>query len=369
MLKIKRNSLLKPLQSVSGIIERRHTLPILSNFLWRQSKNKLVLTATDLEIQVETRIELEKGDKHDEMEATIPARKLLDILNTIPEDADLELNKHDESIKIRTGKSRFNLHTLPVQDYPLLADKPDEQPTQIEISQRKFKKMLTQVDYAMAVQDIRFYLNGLLLKAEKKQIELVGTDGHRLAYIQEELSSTTEKTDLIIPRKAVLELKKLLSDSDIPLRILKTSNQALFDLGESKLITKLVDGAFPDYQRVIPKDYEKNFDIQREDLLHALQRASVLANEKFKGVRWVLSNNLLRVACTNAEQEEAEEELELNYSFEPMDIGFNITYILDVLKSTKEDVINCAVGDENSSMLITLQGNQTFKYVVMPMKI
>ncbi|MAW33407.1 MAG: DNA polymerase III subunit beta [Proteobacteria bacterium] len=367
MLTISSNKLYRPLQAVTGIVERRHTLPILSNVLWELNTNSLVLTATDMEIQVQVTIDITPSTT--ETSITLPARKLLDIIRTLQTDSVLTIGQKETSVKIETGNSKFNLQTLPAADYPRLADANKDKEIIFSLSQSELKEKLLQVHYSMATQDIRYYLNGLLIQKRGSTLEFVATDGHRLGYVSKPLQDSSPDTQFIVPRKAVQELIKLLEEGDSLVKIRKGETQVTFDLGSIELTTKLVEGTFPDYQRVIPKGYTKSFSISREELLHALQRAAVLANEKFRGVRWVLSDNLLRVACTNADQEEAEEELAIEYSYDPMDIGFNINYLIDVLNNTKVENINCAVADENSSMLITIPGNQSFKYVVMPMKI
>ncbi len=371
MLTINADTLLKPLQSVTGIVERRHTLPILSNVLWQITPTRLVMTATDLEIQIQSSIELStsSGSQASTTETTLPARKMIDILRTLPDGIEMQFQRSENTVKIRAGKTKFNLQTLSASDYPIMAEEAKQTTLSITVDQEILKKKLLQVQYAMATQDIRYYLNGLLIQVKQNNMELVATDGHRLAYTDCEIEGDHPSGQFIIPRKAIIELIKLLDDAEGKIRIEKTENQASFDLGKIRLITKLVEGTFPDYQRVIPKDYEKNFAIPRQKLLNALQRAAILANEKFRGVRWVLGDKLLRLACTNAEQEEAEEEMEIDYHHEAMDIGFNINYLLDVLTNTKTENVNCALGDENSSMLITVPNDEAFKYVVMPMKI
>ena len=371
MLTINADTILKPLQAVTGIVERRHTLPILSNVLWQISPSKLSMTATDLEIQIQATIETptSSGTQASTSETTLPARKMMDILRTLPDGIDMEFQRSENLVKIRAGKTKYNLQTLPASDYPIMAEEKKQTTLSITVDQQTLKKKLLQVQYSMATQDIRYYLNGLLIQVTENKLELVATDGHRLAYTDCEIEGRQASTQFIIPRKAITELIKLLDNAEGEIRIEKSDNQASFDLGKVKLITKLVEGTFPDYQRVIPKNYDKVFAIPRQELLNALQRAAILANEKFRGVRWVLGDKLLRLACTNAEQEEAEEEMEVDYHHEAMDIGFNINYLLDVLNNTKADTVNCALGDENSSMLITIPKEQSFKYVVMPMKI
>jgi DNA polymerase III subunit beta len=366
ILNIEKDVLLKPLQAVSGIVERRHTLPILSNVLIEAEKDHLNLVATDLEIQVSTSAHLEKAVSN--YAVTVSARKLQDILRALPEKTVVSLDAQDGKLQVKAGKSRFNLQTLPSQDYPRLAEA-GTAATTVTLSQRELRSLLQLVQYGMAQQDIRYYLNGLLLVAEDSKLIMVATDGHRLAYASAQLSGTSERTEVIVPRKAVLELSKLLGDSDEQVEIQLLANQVRFSFSGIELVSKVVDGKFPDFTRVIPSNYKKHFVIDRITLQQALQRAAILSNEKFRGVRWVLAGNSLRIVCTNAEQEEAEEELEVQYNGDPLDIGFNIVYLLDVLGNLNVSEIDCALGDANSSMLITVPGNSEFKYVVMPMRI
>ena len=366
LLDIERDTLLKPLQAVSGIVERRHTLPILSNVLLEAAAKDLKLFATDLEIQVATRTSLSKSANSHAI--TVSARKLQDILRSLPEATTLSLESQDSKLVLKAGKSRFNLQTLPAEDFPRLAEGTGEA-TSISVPQKNLKRMLQLVQYAMAQQDIRYYLNGLLLLVEEDKLTLVATDGHRLAYISTKLEEKHPRAEAILPRKAVLEMVKLLSDSDDSVDLQIQQNQVRSRFDSVDLLSKVVDGKFPDFTRVIPANPPGRFVISRIELQQALQRASILSNEKFRGVRWVLTKNLLRIVCTNAEQEEAEEELEVDYAGEPLDIGFNVTYLLDVLNNLSADQIECALGDANSSMLMTVPGDKNFKYVVMPMRI
>ncbi|NIO41443.1 MAG: DNA polymerase III subunit beta [Burkholderiales bacterium] len=363
---LKRDTLLKPLQAVSGIVERRHTLPILSNVLLETNDGELNLLATDLEIQVATKAKLSK--KASSQAITVSARKLQDILRSLPDAATVSLETQDSKLVLRTGKSRFNLQTLPADDFPRLADGAGEA-TSVKVAQKQLKRMLQLVQYAMAQQDIRYYLNGLLMLVDGDKLTLVATDGHRLAYIAAALEEKHSRVEAILPRKAVLELVKLLGESEDVVELHLQQNQVRSRFGDVDLLSKVVDGKFPDFARVIPSNPPSRFAISRTDLQQALQRASILSNEKFKGVRWVLTKNLLRIVCTNAEHEEAEEELEIEYSGEALDIGFNVTYLLDVLNNLSADQVECALGDANSSMLITVPGDKNFKYVVMPMRI
>jgi DNA polymerase-3 subunit beta len=366
ILDIDKDVLLKPLQAVSGIVERRHTLPILSNVMLETNGSDLNLVATDLEIQIATSAKLEKTSA--DHSVTVSARKLQDILRALPENTSVTLDAQENRLQVKAGKSRFNLQTLPAQDFPKLADG-GAATSSVRLPQKVFRDLLALVQYGMAQQDIRYYLNGLLLVADGSQLTMVATDGHRLAYATTTLSTEVEKSEVIVPRKAILELAKLLQDVDDEIEIQLLPNQIRFVFAGINIVSKVVDGKFPDYTRVIPSNYKKHFAVGRIVLQQALQRASILSNEKFRGVRWVLTANSLRIVCSNAEQEEAEEELVVDYSGDPLDIGFNIVYLLDVLNNLDVEEVDCAVGDANSSMLITVPGNKDFKYVVMPMRI
>lgn len=366
LIETDRDALLRPLQAVTGVVERRHTLPILSNVLLERRPGSLSLMATDLEIQVTT-----SSDCRDDSEyvgVTVSARKLQDILRSLPETSLVTLEATDSRLHVRAGRSRFNLQTLPAKDFPRLAESADPGCT-ITLSQKALKHLLGLVQYAMAQQDIRYYLNGLLVMVGGAELTVVATDGHRLALARLKLDQEASSQEVILPRKAVVELAKLLLDSEDSVRMDVLGNQVRFEFGSIHLVTKVVDGKFPDYRRVIPTSHSKRFQVDRLLLLQALQRAAILSNEKFRGVRWVLTDNRLRVACTNTEQEEAQEELEIGYEGEPLDIGFNVTYLTDVLANLSAPTVDCALGDANSSALITVPGDDSFSYVVMPMRI
>jgi DNA polymerase-3 subunit beta len=367
LVQIQRDALLKPLQAVTGIVEKRHTLPILSNVLIERANDRLNLIATDLEIQVSTGSEVGEAGGEDSS-LTVSARKLQDILRALPEGAELALEVQNNRLQVRAGKSRFNLQTLPASDFPKMGD---AGPVlgKVTLPQKAFRELLLLVQYSMAQQDIRYYLNGLLLVFDEGQLKVVATDGHRLSYAARPLGEQQEKREVILPRKAVLELSKLLEETDEPLVIEIFGSQARFTFNSIVLVTKIIDGKFPDYTRVIPSTYQKRFAIDRVQLLQSLQRAAILANEKFRGVRWLVTGSSLRISCTNNEQEEAQEELEINYPGDAVDIGFNITYLLDVLNNVNSGKVECALGDANSSMLITLPEQRDFRYVVMPMRI
>ena len=364
-----RDELLKPLQVVSGIVERRHTLAILANLLFRKSANTVSFVSTDIEIQITTKAAFGVGD--DEVTTTVGARKILDILRALPE-GPVSLSLKDNRMVVQSGKSRFSLQTLSATEFPVMQTS-GEQTASWKMSQKAFKQLISQVYFAMAQQDIRYYLNGMLLVLEGKDLIAVATDGHRLAFSQTTLEHAPtgggQKQEIIIPRKTILECQHLLGDDDEPVELSLSGNQIKLNFGEIELISKLVEGKFPDYQRVIPKGHKNTLIVSRELLQASLQRAAILTTEKFKGVRFSLSNNKITIQSTNAEQEEAQEELEIEYNGEAVEIGFNVTYLLDVLANIKNSDIQISLGDANSSAVITLPKAESFKYVVMPMRI
>jgi DNA polymerase-3 subunit beta len=366
LIKAQRDSILTPLQSVCGIVEKRHTLPILSNVLIEKSGDQLTWLATDIEIQIRTNTGGASGT--DKTAVTVGARKLQDILRSLPDSADVSLELADKRMQVRAGKSRFNLQTLPAEDYPRMAQADGEQ-ARLKLTQKQFKRLIGLVQYAMAQQDIRYYLNGLLLVVAGSEIRVIATDGHRLAYASEKLSESMSRSEVILPRKTILELSRLLSDNDEALEISLSPNQATFRFGTVELVSKLIDGKFPDYERVIPKNHNKVITLSRTVFLQSLHRAAILTNEKFRGVRVILAPGSLKIISSNADQEEAQEELEVNYDAEALDIGFNVNYLLDVLNNVSNDEVEMRLADANSSALITLPGNENFKYVVMPMRI
>src|SRR3954463_2238617 len=324
MIKAKRDEVLAPLAAVSGIIERRHTLPILSNVLIDSSSEAISFLATDIEIQISARTGLTASK--DARSLTVGARKLLDILRALPENTEVSLQPQDKRLLLKAGRSRFTLQTLPAEDFPKLA-KATGEATRFTLPQKALRRLLGLVQYAMAQQDIRYYLNGLLMVVDGGELKLVATDGHRLAFASMPLETSLPRQEAIVPRKTVLELTKLLADSDDEVRIELSATQAAFSFGAIELVSKLVDGKFPDYTRVIPTQHKNRMQLQREPLRQALQRAAILSNEKFRGVRWVLADNVLKIVSSNAEQEEAHEELEVKYSGDALDIGFNVNYL------------------------------------------
>ena len=366
VLKATQDKVLAVLQSVSGIVERRHTLPILANVLIKKTGNALQLTTSDLEIQIRTTAEL-GGDVGD-FTTTVGARKLIDILKTMPADQTVSLESSQSKLILKGGKSRFTLQSLPAEDFPLVQESPAFGPA-FSVPQKVLKGLLGQVSFAMAVQDIRYYLNGILFVAEGKTLSLVATDGHRLAFASSELDVEVPKQEVILPRKTVLELQRLLSDADGAIEMQFANNQAKFCFGGMEFVTKLVEGKFPDYNRVIPKNHHNSVTLGRAPLLASLQRTAIMTSDKFKGVRLNIEPGTLRVASNNAEQEEAVDELDIDYGGDAIEIGFNVTYLLDALANMGQEMVKIDLADGNSSALVTIPENDSFKYVVMPMRI
>ncbi|MDP2880672.1 MAG: DNA polymerase III subunit beta [Azonexus sp.] len=366
LIKTQRDTLLAPLQSVSGIVERRHTLPILSNVLLEKRGDRLTLLATDIEIQITTSTEGAGGDGDGAV--TVGARKLQEILRSLPDTTEVSLVLEDKRLLVRGGKSRFSLQTLPADDFPRMTVNEGET-KQFSISQKAFRQLISKTQYSMAAQDVRYYLNGLLLLVEGKELRAVATDGHRLAYASVEIDTDLPRQEMILPRKTVLELNRLLLDNDDALNITLTPNQVRFAFGSVVLVSKLIDGKFPDYERVVPATLKNHMKVGRQTLMQAMQRAAILTNEKFRGVRVVLGENSLKLIAANAEQEEAVEEIEVDYTGDVIDVGFNVGYLLDVLNNIHTEEVQWSFNDANSSALITVPGNDRFKYVVMPMRI
>jgi len=366
LIKSQRDTLLAPLQSVSGIVERRHTLPILSNVLLEKKGDRLTLLATDIEIQITTSTEVAVGEGDGAV--TVGARKLQEILRSLPDTAEVSLVLEDKRLTVRAGKSRFSLQTLPADDFPRMTMTEGET-RQFSITQKAFRHLLGKTQYGMAAQDVRYYLNGLLLLVEGKELRAVATDGHRLAFASVEIEADLPRQEMILPRKTVLELNRLLVDNDEPLNITLASNQVRFAFGSVVLVSKLIDGKFPDYERVVPATLKNHMTVGRQTLMQAMNRAAILTNEKFRGIRVVLGENSLKLMAANAEQEEAQEEIEVQYTGDAIDVGFNVGYLLDVLNNVHTEEIQWSFNDANSSALITVPGNERFKYVIMPMRI
>jgi DNA polymerase-3 subunit beta len=366
LVKTSRDTLLRPLQIVSGIVERRHTLPILANILIRKDGDKVSFLSTDIEVQITTHITVDGGE---ELAATtVAARKLLDILRALPESGEVSLTLANKRMSVQTGKSRFSLQTLAAEEFPTVTQA-EHYSAQLSLPQKTLKHLFNMVHFSMAQQDIRYYLNGLLLVVDGKNVIAVATDGHRLAFCQVETEQEFTRQEVIIPRKTIIELQRLLEDTDELVQIDIAANQVKLTFADIELISKLVEGKFPDYTRVVPKGYKNNFTLGRDQLLRSLQRAAIMTSDKFKGVRCIVTPGSMKVSSTNADQEESVEEIEIDYGGDSVDIGFNVTYLLDVLNNLKCDQVNIALGDANSSALITIPDNTDFKYVVMPMRI
>ena len=376
VLKAAQQQLLGALQAVAGIVERRHTLPILANVLVRKTGETIEFTTSDLEIQVRTSATL--GGDSGNFSTTVGARKLIDILRTLPADQVVSLSANASKLTLQGGKSRFILQTLPAEDFPLVNEAVDFGPA-FSVPQKTLKALINQVHFAMAVHDIRYYLNGILFVAEGKTLTLVATDGSRLALAQAELDNEIPKQEVILPRKTVLELMRLLKDdkgggsgedgSDSLIEMRFANNQAKFSFSGMAFVTKLVEGKYPDYNRVIPKNHKNIITLGRAPLLASLQRAAILTSEKFKGVRVNIEPGAFKIASSNAEQEEAKEELEIDYDGPAIEIGFNVTYLMDALGNIDREMVRLEMHDGASAALLTVPEQAGFKYVVMPMRI
>jgi DNA polymerase-3 subunit beta len=366
ILRATQEKLLAVLQSIAGIVERRHTLPILANVLIQKTGANIQWTSSDLEIQIRTYQSFE-GDAGN-FKTTLGARKLIDILRTLPYDQTVTLESNHSRVVLKGGKSKFTLQTLPPEDFPLVQESAHYGAI-FSIPQKVLKNSLSQVSFAMAVHDIRYYLNGVLFVVEGKHLSLVATDGHRLAYACADLDQDIPRQEVILPRKTVIEIQRLLSDKDEPLQMQFAGNQAKFLFNSMEFVSKLVEGRFPDYNRVIPKNHKRGIVIGRVALLTSLQRTAILTSDKFKGVRLNIDSGTLRIASNNAEQEEAVDELEIDYNDEAIEIGFNVSYLIDALTHMSQDMVKVELEDSNSSALITTPDHSNFKYVVMPMRI
>jgi len=366
VLKAAQEKLLGALQAVAGIVERRHTLPILANVLLRKNAGELEFTTSDLEIQVRTKADL--GGDAGSFTTTVGARKLIDILRTLAPDQVVSLSSNQSKLTLQGGKSRFTLQTLPAEDFPLVNEAVDFGPS-FAVPQASLRALINQVHFAMAVHDIRYYLNGILFIAEGKLLTLVATDGHRLAVAQATLDVDMPKQEVILPRKTVLELQRLLKDDKSAIEMRFAGNQAKFTFSGMEFVTKLVEGKFPDYNRVVPKNHKNAVILGRAPLLASLQRAAIMTSEKFKAVRVNIEPGTLRISSSNAEQEEAKEEIEIDYAGDAIEVGFNVTYLIDALANTDVEMVKLELHDTSSSALFTLPEQPGFKYVVMPMRI
>ena len=355
--KIEKETLLKPLQTIIGIVERKQPLPILSNVLIEKNDANYHFVATDLEIQISTNLNSPTQSTGSEA-ITVGAKKLQEVLRVLPDESKISVDIQSGKLQIKTGKSKFSLQTLPAQDFPKASDQIG-QAEKIDIPERVFRKLLGAVQYAMAQQDIRYYLNGVLLIIEGASLKVVATDGHRLAYANVQLEGSYPKQEIILPRKTITELYKLLSDTDDTITFEFSENQARIAFSDVAMTSKIIDGKFPDYGRVIP-EYTNHLALNRLEILQALQRAAILSNEKFRGVRFVLTEKNLRIISSNSEQEEAQEDIETDYHGAALDIGFNVNYLLDGLNNISAEKVVFSFGDPNSSILLTIPDNEDF---------
>ncbi len=362
---IDRESFLKPLQQVIGVVERRQTLPVLGNLLIHASSGQLRLTATDLEVEIQAGA---AADIQEDGEITLPARKLLDICKALPDNASIQVTIKDQKAQIRSGKSRFTLSTLPAADFPLV-DKISGD-SRFTLSQGQLKEVIDRTQFSMAQQDVRYYLNGLMLEMGNGFLRAVATDGHRLALCDMPVQIQTDNPrQVIVPRKGIQELQRLLEDSDTDVNVELGANHIRLVAGDVCFTSKLVDGRFPDYDRVVPQGSDKLVIADRELFRQALSRTSILSNEKYRGIRLNLENNNIKIQAHNPDQEEADEEFEVDYSGGELEIGFNVTYLLDVLAAVRSDNVEILLSDSNSSCLIKQPGTDQYRYVVMPMRL
>jgi DNA polymerase III subunit beta len=359
-----REVLLAALQSVIGVIERRQTMAILGNVLMSGKGNQVLLTATDVEVELVAQMKVDQLDAGD---ITVPGRKLLEIVRALPEQAQVSFSSDGDKATVRSGKSRFTLAILPAGDFPSLEDIKVHQ--EVKLPQAELKKLIERTHFSMAQQDVRYYLNGMLIEIDGKVVRTVATDGHRLAMAQADVAgAVTSAIQVIVPRKAIMELQRLAAnEGEVELAI--GQNHIRMQFGDIRFTSKLIDGRFPDYSRVVPAQPTKVVEVSREALRGALQRTSILSNEKFRGIRVTLKPGALVLQAHNPEQEEAEEELDLNYDGEEMEIGFNVNYLIDALSAIESAVVEVGLTDSNSSCLLRVPGASDCKYVVMPMRL
>ena len=366
---VERDELLKPLQVVQGVVERRQTLPILSNLLLSLKDGSLSITGTDMEVELVVTAE-QLSDSTDG-EITVPARKFLDICRSLPDSASIGFQLDQDRVVIRSGRSRFNLATLPAADYPSTEAIADA--AVLTIGQPALKTLFDLTQFAMAHQDVRYYLNGLLLEFGKDNVRAIATDGHRLALAEASVETGLgdEGRQIIVPRKAVIELSRLLSADEGEIELQIGANAIRVSVGNTRMTSKLIDGRFPDYDRVIPvlDDCDKVITVEREVLRRSLARASILSNEKYRAIRLSLDKGVLRILANNPDQEEAEDELEIDYDGDILEIGFNVSYLLDALAVLPSETARVFLTDASSSCLIRGDDREDCQYVVMPMRL
>ncbi len=362
---IEREQLLKPLQQVSSPLGGRPTLPILGNLLLQVNEDYLSLTGTDLEMEMIARVPLTQA--HESGATTVPARKFLDICRGLPEGAEIHVSLADDRILVRSGRSRFSLSTLPAADFPNLDDWQSE--VEFTLPQATLKRLIDATQFSMAHQDVRYYLNGMLFETEGDELRTVSTDGHRLAVCAMSVGQSLPHHSVIVPRKGVTELVRLLDGGETPLQIQIGGSNIRAHVGGFIFTSKLVDGRFPDYRRVLPKNPDKTLESGCDVLKQAFARAAILSNEKFRGVRLFITENQLRITANNPEQEEAEEILDVDYQGSDLEIGFNVSYVLDVLNALKCENVRLLLTDSVSSVQIEDVASPHAAYVVMPMRL
>ncbi|MFZ3203693.1 DNA polymerase III subunit beta [Pseudomonas sp.] len=363
---IQREALLKPLQLVAGVVERRQTLPVLSNVLLVVEGQQLSLTGTDLEVELVGRVSLDEPAEPGEI--TVPARKLMDICKSLPNDALIDIRVDDQKLLVKAGRSRFSLSTLPANDFPTVEEGPGS--LTLSLSQSRLRRLIERTSFAMAQQDVRYYLNGMLLEVQTGILRAVATDGHRLAMCSMAAEiEQTERHQVIVPRKGILELARLLTEQDANVSIVLGQHHIRATTGEFTFTSKLVDGKFPDYERVLPRGGDKLVVADRQGLREAFSRTAILSNEKYRGIRLQLASGLLKIQANNPEQEEAEEEIAVDYNGNQLEIGFNVSYLLDVLGVMTTDQVRLILSDSNSSALVQEADNDDSAYVVMPMRL
>jgi DNA polymerase-3 subunit beta len=364
---VKRDDLLTPLQLVAGVVERRQTLPVLANVLLVLTEDTLSLTGTDLEVEIVGRLNVDIAEELGEI--TVPARKLVDICRSLPDDANIQfVLDDDQRLIVKSGRSRFTLSTLPANDFP--ATETNEGDIQFSCQQFLIKRLIDRTAFAMAQQDVRYYLNGMLWEVENSTLRCVSTDGHRLAMCTRELDiQVATKTQAILPRKGVIELSRLLKDEEAQVSLTLGSHHMRVETSEYTLTSKLVDGKFPDYERVLPEGGKNVLLGNREELKQAFGRTAILSNEKYRGVRLTLDQGLLTIIANNPEQEEAEEQVVVDYSGDKIEIGFNVSYLQDVTNVLNTENVKLTLSDANSSALIEEPEEGDSVYVVMPMRL
>lgn len=363
---ISREALIKPLLLVAGVVERRQTLPVLSNILLVVEEGRLSMTGTDLEVELVAHVQLLEAPETGSI--TVPARKLMDICKSLSDDAMIEISAAEQGkAQIKSGRSKFSLTTLPASDFPNVEDSPEA--LTLSLPQSSLRHLIEKTGFSMAQQDVRYYLNGMLLEVKEQALRAVSTDGHRLATCKadvEVLPGTDHQ--IIVPRKGILELARLLQGGDNPVELVIGASHIRANVGDFTFTSKLVDGKFPDYRRVIPRNGEKVLLGDRQELRQVFSRIAILSNEKYRGVRLTLGNGMLQVMANNPEQEEAEETVAVDYEGEALEIGFNVNYLLDVLSILNSDVVRFVLSDSNSSALVQGFDEEDALYVVMPMR-